>query len=245
MAQATLVDIQIKDGQRLIDRLTQEGVVVTAAAWVKESESGDWYLYLATPLVTEGGGKRSAYHRVNAVIRELLKEGFGMDPYAKKVIGPHDPIARDLVANRGVHPGGPPTPFRGSRLGDLDVEEAYIYPRPSTPEEAAGMQLWECGQTELKPGIGLRGRCRVVVIDLDKKTVLQDRKYAGPRANSQSLPHGQVEVTWAEGGSVLIIGSDMGSSAHQRWRWSQPRFIWEEGGCPPDEILQAIFTAMG
>jgi hypothetical protein len=134
MAQATLVEMQISEGQRLIDRLVQEGIAVTAAAWVRESDSGDWYLYLATPLVTEGGGKRPAYRRVNAVIHELQTEGFGMDPYAKKVIGPHDPIAKDMEANRGSRPGGPPTPFRGSRLGDLAVEEAYIYPRPPTPE---------------------------------------------------------------------------------------------------------------
>ena len=56
----------------------------------------------------------------------MQKEGFGMDPFEKKVIGPHDPIAKDMVTNRG-RPGRPPTPFRGSRLGDLGVEEAYIY----------------------------------------------------------------------------------------------------------------------
>ena len=137
MAQATLVEMQINEGQRLIDRLVQEGVAVTAAAWVKESESGDWYLYLVTPLVSEGGGKRPAYHRINTVIREMHKEGFGMDPYDKKVIGPHDRIAKDMVANRGGRPGGPPTPFRGSRLGDLAVEETYIYPRPATAEKVS------------------------------------------------------------------------------------------------------------
>ncbi len=132
MAQATLVDLEIREGQRLIDRLVQAGVAVAAAAWVKESESGDWYLYLVTPLVPEGGGKKQAYHRVNAVIRELQKEGFGMDPFAKKVIGLHDPIARDMEANRNGRPGGPPRPFRGSQLGNLRIEEAYIYPRPAT-----------------------------------------------------------------------------------------------------------------
>jgi hypothetical protein len=114
---------------------------VTAAAWVKESESGDWYLYLATPLVTEEGGKKAAYHRINAVIRELEGEGFGMDPFEKKLIGPHDAIAMDIVTHRSSRPTGPPTPYRGSRLGDLAIEEAYIYPRPPRPKEAAGMQL--------------------------------------------------------------------------------------------------------
>src|SRR5438552_18981092 len=126
MDQATLVEIQIQDGERLIDRLSEEGIAVTAACWVKESESGQWFLYLATPLVGEDGATRPAYRRVNRVIREMQKEGFGMDPFEKKVTGAHDPIAKDMVANRGGRPGGPPTPFRGSRLGDLAVEEAYI-----------------------------------------------------------------------------------------------------------------------
>jgi hypothetical protein len=166
MAEATLVDMELKEGQRLIDRLAQEGVVVTAAAWVKESESDDWYLYIVTPLVGEEGEKRTAYHRVNEVIREMQEEGFGMDPFAKKTIGPNDPIAKDLIAHREGRPGGSPIPFRGSRLGDLDIEEAYIYPRSPTPEEAAGMQLWEHGEVELRPRIGPAGLCRDVVIDL-------------------------------------------------------------------------------
>jgi hypothetical protein len=132
MAQTALVETQIKEGQRLIDRLAQEGVPVTAAAWIKESDSGDWYLYLVTTLVSEGSGKKPAYHRVNTVIRAMQGDGFEMDPFAKKVIGPHDPIARDLLAHPLGRAGRSPTPFQGSRLGDLAVEEAYIYPRPPT-----------------------------------------------------------------------------------------------------------------
>ncbi len=157
MAQAALVETQIKEGQTLIYRLAWEGVAVTAASWIKESESGDWHLYLATPLVGEDEATRPAYRRVNAVIREMKKEGFGMDLFAIKVIGAHDPIAKEMVANRRSRPAGPPTPLGGSRLGELAVEEAFIYPPPATPEELAGIQLWECGRTELKAGIGPAG----------------------------------------------------------------------------------------
>jgi hypothetical protein len=241
MAQATLVEMQIKEGQTLLDRLAHEGIVVTAAAWVKESDTGDWYLYLATPLVSEERGKREAYGRVNAVLRKMEEEGFRRDPFDKKVIGPHDPIAKDMIAHRKTRPGGPPTPFRGIRLGELYVDEAYIYPPPATPEEQMGIQLWECGRMELRPGIGPAGLCHVVVIDLENQTVVQKKMYRGTMANPQSLSHGQLEVTWAEGGAVRIIGS----AAQQRWRWSQPRAAWEEGGRPPEKILQAILTAMG
>jgi hypothetical protein len=245
MAEATLVNMQLTEGQRLIDRLAQNEVAVTAAAWVKESESGDWYLYLATPLVGEGGGKKAAYHRVNEVIREMQEEGFGMDPFAKKVIGPNDPIAKDLLTHRVGRPGGSPTTFRGNRLGDLAVEEAYIYPRPPAPEEAAGMLLWERGHSEFRPGVGPAGLCRVVVIDLEDQAVLQDRRYRGTMLNPQPLPNGQAEVTWTEGGAVRIVGADKGSIAPQRWRWSQSNLVWEDGGCPRDTMLHAILTAMG
>ncbi len=241
MAQATLVEMQMKEGQTLLDRFAHEGISVTAAGWVKESDSGEWYLYLATPLVSEDGATRLVYRRMNAVIRKMEEEGFRMYPFDKKVIGPDDPIARDMVAHRQSRPGGPPTQFLGSRLGDLYVDEAYIYPPPATPEEQAGIQLWECGRTELRPGIGPAGLCRVAVIDLENQTVLRKRTYRGAMANPQPLSEGQLEVTWAEGGAVRIVGPEL----QQRWSWSQPRATWEEGGPPPEAILRAIFSAMG
>jgi hypothetical protein len=137
-----------------------------------------------------------------------------------------------------------PTPFRGSRLGDLDVEEAYIYPPPPTPEEAVGIQLWECGRLPLKPGVGPAGRCRVVVLNLPTQTILQERRYRGPMANPAPVSSGQVEVTWAEGGALRIIADESNSANSRRWQWSQARVAWVEGGCPPDQVVQAIITAM-
>lgn len=84
----------------------------------------------------EDGAKRPAYHRVNGVIREMQTEGFWIDPFEIKVIGPHDPIARDLVAHRNGPLARTATWFRGSRLGELAVEGAYIYPPTADPEEA-------------------------------------------------------------------------------------------------------------
>ncbi len=131
--------MQIQDGQRVLDRLVREGVGVTAAAWIKESESGQWYLYLGTPLVSEDGGKRPAYHRVNTVIRAMQKEGFWFDPFQIKVIGPHNPIAKDLAAQRQRRPPRVPTWFSGHQLGELAVEGAWIYPPAPNPEEATGV----------------------------------------------------------------------------------------------------------
>jgi len=130
MDQGTLVGLQIEEGQRLIDRLAREDIAVTAACWAKESESRQWFLYLATPLVGEDGATRSAYRRVNMVIREMQKEGFAIDPFEIKLIGPHDPMARDMLTEGGSRLARTPTRFRGNRLGELTVEEAYIYAPP-------------------------------------------------------------------------------------------------------------------
>lgn len=132
MDQGPLVELQIQDGQRLIDRLVGEGIAVTVACWVKESESGQWFLYLATPLVGPDGATRPAYRRVIAVIRVLHQEGFGIHPLEVKVIRPTSPVAEAVLAWQRQHPGKRPTWYRGTRLGELDIEGAYIYP-PLTP----------------------------------------------------------------------------------------------------------------
>src|SRR5262249_20082045 len=150
-----------------------------------------WYFYLATPLVGEDGATKAAYRRVNAVIREMEKDGFGMDLFAKKVVGPHDPIGKAMVAHRS-RLATSPTRFWNSHLGTLSIEEAYIYPPPpATPEELAGIQLWKCGRIDLRPGIGPAGLCRVAVIDLEDQAVTHKTTYRGTMADPQSLADGQ------------------------------------------------------
>jgi len=85
------------------------------------------------------------------------------------------------------------------------------------------------------------GLCRVVVIDLENQAVLHRRMYRGATANPQSLSPGQLEVTWAEGGAVRMIGS----ATQERWRWSQSPAAWEEGGCSTGQVFQAILAVMG
>jgi hypothetical protein len=132
MDQGTLVDMQIDDGRRLLDRLAAEGVPVVAAFWAKETEGGLWFLYLATPLVGEGGATRPAYRRVNAVIRQMPAP-YRMDPLAIKVVAPTDPIAQDVLAVLQRASGSHASRVRwdGSRLGDVSIDDAYFYPLPA------------------------------------------------------------------------------------------------------------------
>ena len=127
-----LVGLQFEEGRLFIEHLIRGGFPVTAAAWLKETEGGQWYLYLATPLVGEDEGTRTAYRRKRELIRN---ETFGIENDEVKVISPHNPIAQAMIAARDrCSSRAPICWFRGNQLGPLEVDEAYIYP-PITAEK--------------------------------------------------------------------------------------------------------------
>jgi hypothetical protein len=129
MDQATLVEMQLDNGQRLIDRLREKDTPVRGASWVRESDGGQWYLYLATPLVGDDGAVRPAYRKVNDVVQQLRRQGVGIDPLEIKLVAPTDLIAQAIAAVRFRYPAERPIWLRGQRLGELEIEEAYIYPQ--------------------------------------------------------------------------------------------------------------------
>jgi hypothetical protein len=127
----TLVDEQIRDGDRLLERLAQEGVRVRAAGWVKPADEDRWSLYVVTPLVDEQG-PIGAYREVYRVLRSL--EDVRVKDYEVKLVGEGHRIASDLLEAQ------PQLPFRGAQrsrltsVGGMPVEEVYVYPpaRPNT-----------------------------------------------------------------------------------------------------------------
>ncbi len=132
MDQVTLVNRQLEDGLRLADRLSQSGFTVTAAGWIKASEDGQWFLYLASPFVDEEGALR-AYRHVLPLIRQMPQPS-AIDPFEIKLIGAANPLAQEMAAIGARYPGKSPFWFRGDRLGNLTVEGAYIYPVPISSE---------------------------------------------------------------------------------------------------------------
>lgn len=131
MDQIPLVNEQIEAGRKLVERLTANGVPITAAGWVKESDLWQWYLYLVTPLVGEDRGRTPAYRRILAVFPGG-PEPSEIDPFQIKVVGPSEPVGRAILdAQRQGRP------WSGSgitSLGGLSVDAVYVYP----PLVAAG-----------------------------------------------------------------------------------------------------------
>jgi hypothetical protein len=134
-----LVEDQIEDGRRLMARLVAEGFKVTAASWIWDSEDGQWYLFLASPVV-DHEGEIKAYRRVHLLMGQM-PQPFSLHPLDVKVIEKADPITKDVVAFRDRYAGRSPTWFRGTRLGELAIEAAaYVYPpvTAASPSAAPG-----------------------------------------------------------------------------------------------------------
>lgn len=119
---------QLADGQALVSQLRDSGIEVVAACWVQINDDERWYLYIASPMV-DRDGIAAAYARVHEIIRQL-PESNSVDPFEVKMISPRDPIAVGVVKLHQAHPPKFATRFRGTQLGGVSIEAAYIYPPP-------------------------------------------------------------------------------------------------------------------
>jgi hypothetical protein len=131
MDQAPLVEMAIKDGARLIDRLVEEGIGVTAACWLKEPDRR-WRLYIVTPLVSEEGDTLEAYRQVYPVMRRMPAP-FWLDSSDVTVIEPQHPIARAVQDLQRRYPGPGPIWYSGLQFGGLSVDGVYVYPPTPAP----------------------------------------------------------------------------------------------------------------
>ncbi len=124
MDQSTLVEDQIDDGRRFVERFAADGNPVRAAFWVKTAEEGLWFLYVATEIV-DRVGPAAAYRAVHAALRKI--DECWVSSSEIKVISPKNPVAQDVLAVMARHPGRLATRFGGQTLGSVAVEQTYIY----------------------------------------------------------------------------------------------------------------------
>lgn len=129
MVTELLVDEQIENGRDLIAELVEDGFDVTVAFWARTSEEGLWFLYIgSTSVGVHSLGE--AYRRAYACLRRLTNTWIALSEI--KLVHATNPIAQEAIVIRDKFPGGRlPTRIGGKRLGNLSIEEAYIYPRAS------------------------------------------------------------------------------------------------------------------
>jgi len=134
MDQELLVGNQFEDGEKLLTQLVRSGFDVTVAFWVRTSEDGSWYLYIGSTAV-DRGGKGHEYGMLYVALTKIPHISVSLSDV--KLVHPSEPIAKEAIALRDRNPARLPVRYRGKRLGDLPIEEAYIYPKtgPMTRDE--------------------------------------------------------------------------------------------------------------
>jgi len=153
MATSVLVNKDIEIGRQILYALANANVPVNVALWANTSESGEWQLFIATPLV-DSEGPRAAYERVLQTLHDA-----GMDslfPWHRIFLrSPKDPVLKSLEKQTEIPSGSieiteiasvpRPTPavyyvtfapystetYRvlNESVGDRFIEDAYVYGR--------------------------------------------------------------------------------------------------------------------
>ena len=128
----TLVENLIADGQKLVEELPQRGFEVAAACWIRSTVDGKWRFYIVSPVV-DAVGIFQAYMRLHPLVR-AMPESFSIDPLEVRLIGPSDPLGRDVIAGLNRVPRSRVGPIRwpGIWLGEMSIDGAYLYPVPAT-----------------------------------------------------------------------------------------------------------------
>jgi len=124
-----LVDDRGYDGTRLLDQLGRDGFDVTVGFWAKTSEEGSWFLYIGSNLIIKGKAIGPAYGTLYLSLSKIPVQNLSLSEI--QLIPADDPIAVAAREVRDRYPSLTPVKYRGERLGNLAIEEAYIYPSNS------------------------------------------------------------------------------------------------------------------
>jgi hypothetical protein len=107
---------------------------VSVAFWVLPAQSDSLYLYIACDKLD--GNKHEAYGEVWKILNGPLKQWITL--FQIKLLSTNDWVAKAAIQARESFAEKVPARYRGSSLGGLEIEAAYIYPslasmKSSTP----------------------------------------------------------------------------------------------------------------
>jgi hypothetical protein len=126
MDKKPLVNEQIDAGEWLIREFTKR-IPVQAAFWLREQDTDEWYLYLASDQINDRNFD-VAYGEVLRIIQP--GQNLWIDPFQVKVVGADALVAKAALRVMKRYPARIPTRYHGRQFGDLSVDEVYIYPVP-------------------------------------------------------------------------------------------------------------------
>jgi hypothetical protein len=126
MDQGPLVIEQIDAGANFLREFGKKATVL-AAFWLKASEEGLWYLYVASDEFSDKN-LDVAYGEVLRVAGEMRNPYF--DPFQVKLIKGDHPLAKAALEILQRFPGRMATRLHRRNFGGTSADEVYIYPTP-------------------------------------------------------------------------------------------------------------------
>jgi hypothetical protein len=125
MDQGSLVAEQIEAGAQVAAEFDKY-LPLAAAFWLKDLELKRWHLYLASEQINDS----TRYQAYGEVVRIFGgKARTWIDMFQVKVVGVNEPVVRSVLELQ-QHPGQVGIHLWLRRLGDLMIEDGYIYPLP-------------------------------------------------------------------------------------------------------------------
>lgn len=123
MDQTSLVSEEIDAGAELVRRL-DKSLPVNAAFWVKDSDGGPWYLYIASDKIHDND--------LDVAYQEVLRLAWEMaspyiDAFQVKLVPTSDPLAQAALEINRRFPGRVATRFGGRNFGGMGVDGVYVY----------------------------------------------------------------------------------------------------------------------
>ena len=122
MDQGSLAVGQIEEGRKLIDCLSQAGMEVTAAFWMKEE--GRWRFFVGSGDV-DRLGLREPYGHVHDVFDH--RDFRWMSRSDVYLLPANDPIVKDVLQVLRRYPIHSVAHYPDYRLGDVFIEDAWLY----------------------------------------------------------------------------------------------------------------------
>jgi len=126
MVKTTLVETDKKAGESLIRKMDESRASVTAALWFYLSESDEWRLMLATPLVDKEGPKK-VYERIQRLLEgQDVQYDLSLDNIA--IVSPDDQLITLLKkAIKTEKDSLSSITFTRNVINNTFIENAYIY----------------------------------------------------------------------------------------------------------------------
>lgn len=126
MDKTALVKEDMQEGKKLIEALDKADFQVEAAIWFYLTDSGEWRLLIASPLVEKEGPKK-AYSLIQRVLSKSLPP-LGISLKDISVVSPkHHLISLLRIAIGSTGPGISDIRLTRNVINNTLIEDAYIY----------------------------------------------------------------------------------------------------------------------